>query len=165
VVIKNGGVSNFGNHLSTVTLYVLGFGLNIVFLYLASRSISNLHQQLDGLGRGLLPICALTTLVLISTFPRHFSFTFSDMHDYIGIALFAYEFLFSLWLITKLHDWLSLTYLMIEAIGAMLGLLSVIKVIHILFIGQVIGSIGFGLLLCFVLPKFLENLLKPAINR
>ncbi|HUC96033.1 MAG TPA: hypothetical protein VMR76_03735, partial [Candidatus Saccharimonadia bacterium] len=97
----------------------------------------------------------LNFLVLISTFPRHFSFTFSDIHDDLGIALFAYEFFISIWFVLRLKTIQSVSLLILEILGSLIGLLSIIKIIHFLFIGQMIGALGFGLLLVSCLPNII----------
>jgi hypothetical protein len=160
VVVKNGGVSNFGNHVSTVVFYVLGFTANIVFIYLAAETILKLNHNLVYVVRGLILLSFLTLLVLLSTFPRHFSFTFSDIHDYLGIILFGYEFLISIWIVLKRHTALALTLLSTQTVGSIIGLLSIVKVIHILFFGQVIGALGFGLLLYLVFPNIIDQKIK-----
>jgi hypothetical protein len=157
VVVRNGGVSNFGNHPSTVILYVLGFLLNIVFIYLVAKLILRLKEDLVYIARGLMLLSFLTLMVLISTFPRHFNFTFSDIHDYLGVVLFGYEFLISTWLIFNKRSAGALALLSVQAIGSIIGLLSILKIIHFLFIGQVTGALGFGLLLCLVFPRFIES--------
>jgi hypothetical protein len=160
VLIKNGGVSNFGNHLNTVVFYVLGFLSNIVFIYLVAEVILKFEENLVYIARGFMLLSFLTFVVLISTFPRHFSFTFSVIHDYLGIALFSYYIIISIWIVLKQYSPLALALLSIEAIGSTIGLLSTLKITHLLFVGQIIGALGFGLLLCIVFPKIINNQLK-----
>ena len=157
VLAKEGGVSNFGNHWSTVAIYTLGFALNIGFIYMAGNAVLRINPKLIYIGRVLKLLSLLTFIVFLSTFPRHFSFTYSNIHDYLGIALYSYEFLISVWLVIKMPTAAAFSFLLIEATGSIIGLLSVIKVIHWLFVGQVIGAAGFGLLLVLVLPKVVEQ--------
>lgn len=164
VAIKNGGVSNYGNHLSTFGLYVFGFSANCLYIYLAARLIQSLRLKLNFVVSCLKLISLLTLLVLISTFPRHFSYTFSAIHDYLGIALFLANFALSLWLVNKAMSKSSLSLILIEAFGSVVGLLSIIKVVHFLFIGQIIGALGFALLLCLVLPKVVNGYLSKRKN-
>ncbi|HUD06494.1 MAG TPA: hypothetical protein VMR34_01275 [Candidatus Saccharimonadales bacterium] len=160
VVIKNGGVSNFGNHISTVGLYALGFLSNIAFIYLAASSLLRQGRKFNYIVRSLVILSALELIVFISTFPRHFSFTFSDIHDYLGIALFSYEFILSLWIVFKNKSVFAILLLLVEATGSIVGLLSAMKVIHFLFFGQVTAALAFGLLLCLVFPKAIEETLN-----
>ena len=157
VAIKNGGVSNFGNHVSTVVPYVLAFLLNVVFIYLASRAILKLGSRLAYIARALMLLSVLTLIVFISTFPRHYNFTYSDIHDDLGIVLYSYEFLISVWIVMKRPTAMAKALLSMQAIGSMVGLLSALKVIHFLFLGQIVGAAGFGLLIGIILPKVIET--------
>jgi hypothetical protein len=147
VAIKNGGVSNFGNHRSTVVLYVLAFLLSALFLSLAAKAVG--QRRAAGL---LLLLVVLDILVLVSTFPRQLNQTFSDIHDDLGIVLFAYQFVLSVVLVIKRYSLRGLLLLVLEVTGSIIGLLSIIKVIHFLFIGQMLGALGFGLLLVTTFP-------------
>jgi succinate-acetate transporter protein len=156
VVVKNGGVSNFGNYKSTLILYVLSFSLSIIFLLLASRQITK-NRSLIYIARLLQVMAGLEFLVLVSTFPRHISFTYSDIHDYIGIALFAYEFFLAIWFIVSLKK-LSLNIIFaFQVLGSIIGLLSILKIIHFLFFGQLVGAMSFGLLLILSLPVIIAR--------
>lgn len=155
VVVANGGVSNFGNHRSTVVLYILAFSLCVFFVYLSGRILIKLSSS-KRLGVLLYVLAFLYLLVLVSTFPRHISWTFSEIHDYLGIVLFAYEFVLSIWLVLNQKSYKSYLMLVIEAVGSMTGLLSILKFIHLLFIGQMVGAIGFGIILVALFPRLIE---------
>jgi hypothetical protein len=156
VVIANGGVSNFGNHRSTVVFYVLAFSLNIILLYLVAKKFQKLAGANTRLGGLLLILAFLYLLVLISTFPRHISWAYSEIHDYLGILLFVYEFFLSIWLVIKLGGYKNYLILGLETLGSLIGLLSILKIVHLLFIGQLIGTIGFGLILVVLFPRLIE---------
>jgi hypothetical protein len=168
VVAINGGISNFGKYKMTVVLYVLGFLLDIAFLWRASSQISKLkdsHCQLSWL---LQILVGIIFLVLISTFPRYLKTIYSTVHDDLGIALYGYEFLLSIWFISKIRTRLSISLFIAEFLGSIIGLLSILKVIHFLYIGQFIGTAGFGALMVVVIPAILELLpdktQDPLIN-
>lgn len=154
-----GGVSNFGNHALTVIPYCIGFLGGASFLAVAARDIQHraIKKPVRLLARTLLVICGLEFLVFISTFPRKFSWTFSEIHNYLGVGQFSVEFLLSVWLVSQIRRRPAFVYLGIEIIGALIALLSVLNVIFYLFVGQVLASIGFGLIVLFVLPAFLKN--------
>ncbi|HUD05949.1 MAG TPA: hypothetical protein VMR18_03510 [Candidatus Saccharimonadales bacterium] len=160
VVIKNGGVSNFGNHRSTIVIYILSFSLCIVFLCLAASALLKHKASYNFIGYLLFFLALQELLVLISTFPRHISFMFSDIHDYLGIVLFTYQLVLSIWFILKIKNYKSTLILIGEFLGNTIGLLSILKVIHFLFIGQFIGAIGFGVLLVTCLPTIIEKYQK-----
>ena len=156
VMIKNGGFSNFGNYAPTVVSYILGFALNIVFISLAARTLLKIDRSLLKAASLLFILAFLTLLVFLSTFPRHISWTYSDIHDYLGIALFAYEFILSVWFVIKQKSRTAIYLLLTKSVGSIIGLLSILKVIHFLFIGQIIGTVGFSLLLVTCLPRIIE---------
>ncbi len=153
IVTTRGGASNFGDHTSTVVPYVLGFGLCAVFLCLAATRLLSISDRLRIPASRLLFLALLLLLVLISTFPRKVNSTYSALHDYIGVALYLYEFLLSAWLVVNKGASLAVLFLCIESIGSVIGFLSLENVIHLLFVGQIVGAIGFGLLLPAAFPS------------
>lgn len=158
VVIFNGGVSNYGNYLSTVFFYTLAFSLNILFLFITSKKLSGLGDVFKNVVVGLKVLCVFESLVLVSTFPRHFNYDFSRIHDYLGISQFIIEFYLALWITSKrIKDSLSWVFFMIQIIGSLIGLLSAIKIVHLLFYGQSIGAFGFGALLVFVMVDIVNK--------
>lgn len=165
VVVRNGGVSNFGNHTSTVVPYTLSFSLSIIFLVLAGYKTQKLNPNLSRIAWMLFVLGFLTLLVLLSTFPRHISFAYSDLHDDLGIALFAYEFFVSVWLVLQKKSVKTYTFIFIQALGSIVGLLSILKVVHFLFIGQLVGTVGFSLLLVTTLPDVIEDKLGVLIRK
>ncbi len=159
VARSNGGVSNFGNYSSTVGLYSLGFSLCVLFLWLAADNILSKDLKFKKIAYVIFLIGLLYLLVLLSTFPRHLSFAYSMAHDYLGVALYVIEFFMSLWLIIKKHTSIGMLIFSIEIMGMLIGLLAILKFVHFLYVGQIIGSIGFGLLIIIYLPNVLINLL------
>lgn len=163
VIVHEGGVSNFGNYLSTFVLYTIGFVLNIIFIYLAGRSVIRLGDRY--LGWALYFIGFITFLVLISTFPRHFSFTYSYIHDYLGIALFSYEFVFSVYMLIIKHTHHTIALMFVEMVGLFICLLSILKVADFLYIGQLVAFIGFALLLLLSFPPIVKIRLKRGASQ
>jgi hypothetical protein len=155
VVSSDGGVSNFGNRLTTVVPYTLSFSLCALFLLLGAAALAGLRPDRKWYGLALTGLAVLDLLVLVSTYPRHLSLLYSEIHDDLGIALFAYEFIWSLWLLIRGWSRETAALFSIEVGGSFVGLLSVLKIVHLLYYGQIIGSIGFGLLLVRVFPRII----------
>ena len=155
VAEKSGGVSNFGNHQSTIVPYIMSFVLCSVFLCLAAARLLTMSDQFRVGATLLLFIALLDLLVLISTFPRKIDWTYSVIHDDLGIALYSYEFALSVWFVVKTLQfrYVSVIFVLVESIGSLIGLLSIENVIHLLFLGQIIGAVGFGLLLPTAFPS------------
>ncbi len=157
VAEKEGGVSNFGNHISTVLLYSLSFVLEASLIYLAAIKIQKIDKKLAYIAKGLIVLSVLLLVLLISTFPRHISYTFSAIHDYIAIVLYSYQFLIGLWIITKKYNSKLLVFIIIQMIGSAISLLSILKYIDFLYVGQIVGSVGFSLVLIYGLPDVISK--------
>ncbi len=165
VVFKNGGVSNYGNHYSTVPFYSIAFLAAAIYLYLAAESLILLNKRFKYLARYLSILCVLLLLVFVSTFPRRFGVIFSDIHDNVSKLLFGYEFLLALWLVFKRPASDTIVYMLIMTVGSLVGLLSSIHLLNLMFVGQMIGALGFALLLVFVLPKVIAKELEKRLHK
>jgi hypothetical protein len=157
VARSGGGVSNFGNHHSTVILYTLAFLICSGFLCLSAKEIFKTKKHYI-LACGLILLALLELLVLVSTFPRHIRWIYSVIHDDIGIALFDFEFILSIWFLAKIRNLKASIWFLIEFIGQMIALFTILKYFHLLFIGQMIEAIGFGVLLAISVPRMTRSL-------
>lgn len=168
VTERNDGVSNFGDHLSTIVFYVLSFSLCILFLCLAATELLAIDHSFRVKAYLLLFIALLDFLVLITTFPRHLGTTYYEVHDYLGVVLYVYEFALSVWFIIRQPYLRRIIFFAVQSGGSLIGLLSSLKVIHLLYYGQIIGAIGFGLLLVTAFPEIVETglpgRLKGTVN-
>ena len=162
VVLTNGGVSNYGNHYNTVLFYSFAFLSSAIYIYLAAESLLLLNRRFKYLARYLHMLSVLLLLVFITTFPRRFGVIFSDIHDNVSKFLFGYEFLMALWLVYKRPKLDTVCYTMIMSTGSLVGLLSSMHILNLMFIGQMVGALGFALLLVFTLPKVVAAELKKS---
>ncbi len=162
VVSSDGGVSNFGNRTLTVVPYSAGFSLSALFLCVAARQIARLLPGQIWAPTVLVVIAVVDLFVLASTYPRHLSVTYSEIHDDLGIALFAYEFVLAAWLSLRTWRYSTALCLVVQIGGSLLGLLSVLKVLHLLYWGQMIGGLGFAALLATAFPRIVERRVAPA---
>ena len=160
VVFDNGGVSNYGNHYSSVIFYSLAFLVSFIYLYLAANSLLKMNGKFLYLARCIKFLCVLLFLVFITTFPRRFGDIFSDIHDNVSKFLFFYEFLFAMWMLYKHTKLDAIFYLLIMTTGSLIGLLSSMHLLNLMFIGQMVGALGFALLLVLVLPKIVDADIK-----
>lgn len=156
VVFTNGGVSNYGNHYNTVVFYSFAFLAGAAYIYLAAECLLLLNKKFKSLARCLNILSLLLFLVFITTFPRRFGMVFSDIHDNVSKLLFAYEFFITLWLISKRPKRDTLIYALIMTTGSLIGLLSSMHILNLMFVGQMVGALGFALLLVKILPKVVE---------
>lgn len=165
VVIDNGGVSNYGNHYNSVVFYSIAFLGSSIYLYLSANSLLKINRRLLSLVRSIKILCAILLLVFITTFPRRFGDVFSDIHDNVSKLLFAYEFLFALWMLYKRIKLDAICYLLIMAAGSLIGLFSSMHLLNLMFVGQMLGALGFALMLVFILPKVVSTELIKFDNK
>lgn len=157
VVFKNGGVSNYGNHYSTVIFYSLAFLGAAIYVYKAANILQLINKRFKNLVLCLKVLSILLALVFITTFPRRFGNIYSVIHDDISKVLFGYEFLLAIWLVYKMRSLESILYTLIMAVGSIIALLSSMHILHQMFVGQITGAFGFGLLAVYVLPKLVAK--------
>jgi hypothetical protein len=157
VVAHNGGVSNFGNHRRTVIPYTLSFASSIAVLGLAALRLLDLARGLWRQAGLLLVLGLLESAVLLSTFPRHIAWTYSVIHDDLGIALFAYEFCWAVWLVTRRSSQLAVLLVLLQSLGSLAALLSILKIVHLLFVGQLVATVGFSFLLVGTFPATIKT--------
>jgi hypothetical protein len=160
VVFRNGGVSNYGNHYNTVVFYSIAFLAGAIYIYLAAESLMLLNKRFKYLARYLNILCFLLLAVFFTTFPRRFGMFFSDIHDNVSKVLFGYEFLLVIWLVLKRPKLETLIYTLIMVSGSLIGLLSSMHILNLMFVGQMGGALGFALMLVFVLPKVVAKELR-----
>jgi hypothetical protein len=165
VVFTNGGVSNYGNHYSTVIFYSFAFLADAIYTFLAARLLISMNQKFKSLALYLKILSMLLLLVFITTFPRRFGAVYSDIHDNISKVLFAYESLLGFWLVYKRPVLETIGYMLIMAGGSIVALLSSLHVVKLMFVGQMAGALGFALLLAIILPKVVAKELKVRSSR
>lgn len=157
VLENNGGASNFGNRLPAAIPYALAFILSSLFLLLAASRLSQLGRATRHQAQLLIAVAALDLLVLITTFDRKANEIYYLTHDYLGVALFAYELFLSAWIFSRARSVVLVLWISVEAAGSLLGLLSLMEVLHLLFVGQMVGAIGFSLVLTNGFPRAIEK--------
>lgn len=160
VVFRNGGFSNYGNHYITVIPFTIAFIANVAYVYLAAEALLLVDRQLKYYARYLNVLCIMVLMVYLTTFPRRFGVIFSDIHDNISMALFGYQLLLVIWLMVLRPKLDTLAYSLIMIVGTVIGFLSAIHTIHLMFVGQMVGELGFALLLVLVFPKVIHDELK-----
>jgi hypothetical protein len=153
VTEHNGGVSNFGDHASTIVPYIASFALCMVFLVMATTTLRTIPGCPPVYALHLVVIAALDLCVLVSTFPRKINATFADIHDYLGVSLYVYELGLSVWFVVRQTTRATVSTVAIECVGSAIALLSLLGAMHLLFYGQIIGAVGFGLALITAFPK------------
>ena len=145
------------NYMQLIVFYILGFLLEIILVWTAARQVAKISVNYRYLCWLLMFLAGLTFLVLISTFPRYISNIYSIIHDDLGIVLYGYEFILSIWFVIKTKLVITVWLLIVESAGSIIGLLSILKIIHLLFVGQFFGALAFGIMLIIAYPLILNQ--------
>ncbi|MGC8498015.1 MAG: hypothetical protein ACP5OV_00730 [Acidimicrobiales bacterium] len=153
VAASEGGVSNYGNHLATAPLYVVSFAGNALVLLGAARAIAGVLARPRALAWGLRAVAVLELVVLATTFVRRYSFTWSLVHDDLGVAQFAAAAGVAVVIVARWPRPSAFVFLGVQVAGSLGGLLSALRVIHLLFWGQVVGSLAFAATAGIVLAR------------
>lgn len=140
---NEGGISNYGLYAKTVIPFSLstisGAGLAIV----ASLSIVNDRLKLlIRLWAGL----ALSSLV--STYPYKINHVYRDIHIYLSLILLIYEVCFCSYLVFRLvEDKINLAFWFLMIATLILGILDAFKVVHLLYVIEVVEGLAFAVIL------------------
>lgn len=138
-----GGLSNYGTMPATIAIFSMAFALSSGLLVLARKRIRQ-----TGLKRGIFWLIVGYVILVISTYPYKLSVFFENAHIVIGFLLAIYQQVFALWLAKfKSFDNISKIALAVSVAGIFVGLLTALQVLQMLFTAQLIGGIGFSIML------------------
>jgi hypothetical protein len=142
-----GGMSNFGVHAATIPFYTLAFSMSAILLLRAAYLVShqNGHHPLTLVFIGT--ACALL-LELATTYPYQLNNAFNTIHVAVNIVASLFEVVAGSWVAGVLVRTRATALLLSCLLAAfILGVLTFLGTIHILFITQILGAISFGSLL------------------
>jgi hypothetical protein len=142
---NEGGISDYGVHAKTLAPYTLALGLPGVLTYLAARRLPVVSPDARRLRAVLFAYAALITLTLLSTYPYTLNRTLADVHIAVGAVVTVFESGASLWMYRAVRRYA--TVLVAQLVGLVLGGLTIIGVLHVLFASEVISGVAFAYLL------------------
>jgi hypothetical protein len=150
IVLKSneGGVSNYGIHIKTALPYTLALGL----LAFYSRRAAVLYSKSDALTRrlrGVLTAYSVIVIVMLfSTYVYSLSHILRDIHIGFGTGLISFESFAAIWMFSRLRGrfWDGV-FLLMELAGALLALVTIVGVLHVLFLAEELANTGFACLL------------------
>ena len=143
-----GGLSNYGVYRQTVIPYTLAFGLGGLFTWLAAFQARRARPAPARLPAILIILAALFLIVLLSTYAYKHGYVLNTFHRGCAIGLFVYEIATSIWLTASgRRNWSAWLLLTVFLGGCLVSLLSLLNVIHVLFIGQSLAGVAFAFLL------------------
>jgi hypothetical protein len=142
---NEGGVSDYGVHLKTALPYDLALACAALGAYVAARHARDSANLPRGLRRVLLAYATLVTLTLASTFGYTLDRPQRDLHVGVGIALSVFEVVASWWMYREGRGELALV--LVQLAGFVLGAVTIVGLIHLLFVSEIATGVSFALLL------------------
>lgn len=142
---NEGGISDYGVHARTLVPYTLALGLPGVLTYFAARRLAVVSSDTRRLRAVLFAYAALIALTLLSTYPYTLNRTLADVHIAVGAVVTVFESGASLWMYRTVHRYG--TVLVAQLVGLVLGGLTIVGVLHVLFASEVISGVAFAYLL------------------
>ena len=153
-----GGVSNYGVFGKTVAPFTIAFIVCGVFLLVAAHVAPRTPAVLERFRRALGILGLLFLLLLVTTYPYTLNSTLRDIHVGVGSILFCFEMAMGIWMTVVLQrDRITLVLLLLQSIGFLLAFVTLIGVLHILFISQILASLAFGILLVRIAFRLSER--------
>lgn len=150
LVLKRGeaGLSNYGLHARTIIPYYLAFAACVYGSALAAARVMPIDRRARELRR-LLELFALAmALVALTSIDYQVNGAIDDLHLVIATLAEVFELVAAVLLVYAVPRnsvmWLAFT---VQLVGLLLALLTNMKVVHLLFVAEVIAGIGFGVVL------------------
>jgi hypothetical protein len=145
---NEGGMSDYGSHIKTAVPYTLA----LLFLALYSHRAALLYrggdQRSKGLRTLLLAYSAVVFSVLLSTYVYSLNSVLKDLHFAFGTALIVVVGVGSLWMY---RQWPPSTgvgvLLFIQLVADVLSLLTVVGMLHVLFLSEILANVAFAAIL------------------
>jgi hypothetical protein len=143
-----GGLSNFGVHARTVVPYSLAFLLPALLIARAALAIDEVDTTARRFRRILLALAWLLLAVLVSTYCYKLNVELRDLHIGVAIAMLCFETAASAWIALAVTGRLVDRVLLgVQVAGLVIAALTLVGVLHLLFLAQLVTSAAFGALL------------------
>jgi hypothetical protein len=143
--INEGGLSNYGVHLTTALPYTLALALASTLSYRATRSLHTSRRESRHFKLLLLIYSGLALLTLATTFGYTLDTPQRDLHVAVGVVITVFECAASVWMYYVVRH--LVLVLAVGLIGFVLAILTFFGVVHLLFFSQVLIGGAFALLL------------------
>ena len=142
---NEGGISDYGVHLKTAVPYDLALICPALGAYLAATRARDSASLPRGLRTLLLAYTTLVVLTLASTFGYTLDRPQRDLHVVVGSVLTLFEVVATLWMYGQRHGDLALV--LVQLAGFVLGALTIVGLIHLLFVSEIVTGASFALVL------------------
>lgn len=152
-----GGVSNYGVRAGTVVPYTVGLSLCALFLWLAARAVPASLPHRRGVVSGLEGTAGAFVMVLVSTYPYKVDRALDDLHLVLAVALFVIESVFVTWMaFVPCPSWRQAGFWLVWFAGFVLGGVTLAGLVHLLFLAQVMLTVGFSAVILAVSGRLLD---------
>jgi hypothetical protein len=145
---NEGGVSNYGIHIKTVVPYTLALALLAIY----SRRAAVLYSKSDPITRRLRRVLtaysAIVIVMLFSTYVYSLNHVLRDIHIGFGTVLITFQSFAAMWMLTLSRSRrLDGVFLVTQIAGALLALVTIVGVLHFLFLAEMLTNTGFACIL------------------
>ena len=144
---NEGGMSNYGIHVKTFAVYTLALGCPMVFSFLAARLLSREGDPWHQFCQLLRWYSWLLLLTLASTYAYSLNTVLRDLHIVMGAALAIFQVIATVWMYQLSRREVDVTLFIVELVGFVLAVLTIVGALHVLFLTQVLTSGAFAVLL------------------
>jgi hypothetical protein len=143
-----GGMSDYGTHIKTAVPYTLA----LLFLALYSYRAALLYRRDDNRTKGLRALLtaysAVVFSVLLSTYFYSLNSVLKDLHFAFGTALIVVVGVGSWWMYQKWPQSIGVgVVLFIQLVADVLSLLTVVGMLHLLFLSEILANVAFAAIL------------------
>jgi hypothetical protein len=144
---NEGGMSNYGLHSSTVTFYTLALLTPSALILYAANLLPEQVQY-----RKLKAVFMITAFslmaVLVTTYTYKHNIVLANTHKASSIWIFCFEILAGGWIaLILIRSVISIALVLLLLIAFILASLTLIGLLHVLFIAQLLSMLSFGPLL------------------
>lgn len=142
-----GGISNFGVHAVTAMPFSFAFVLAAGCLLAAGATALPRTAVERWLVAGLWALSGLLVVVLASTYGYQHGPVAHGLHVYVSIAATAFESALAVFCVVAVrHELADGAALVAQLAGLVLAALAFSGTLHVLLVGQLLGSAGFAVL-------------------
>ena len=149
IVLKSneGGVSNYGIHIKTALPYTLALGLLAFYSRRAAVLYSKSDKVTRRLRRVLTAYSVIVIVMLISTYVYSLNHILRDIHIGFGTVLITFESFAAIWMFGRIRRVWDGVFLATQLAGALIALVTIVGVLHLLFLAEELANTGFACLL------------------
>ena len=162
---NEGGMSDYGSHIKTAVPYTLALLCLALYSHRAALLYHGDDKRSKGLRTLLLSYSAVVFSVLLSTYFYSLNAYLKDLHFALGTALIVVVGVGSLWMY---RQWPASTgvglLLFVQLVADVLSLLTVVGMLHVLFLSEILANVGFAAILIRSCRRVARDDHSPALR-